>query len=162
MYIPQSVMPVKVKVVIDYNSGMGGLDLSDNWQAVTTQGKYKKKIVKSAYVIWLIFTSQKRAGWNFKWNIKFNFKISDDRREIIRQSTRNCHNDRNECSLSLLHCCHSVSRIHVGAALKRVSVTKQGTIVKSALPFPVLPYGTWHVEVWKGMEDHGLVLKTTQ
>jgi hypothetical protein len=44
---------------------------------------------------------------------------------------------------------------------KMVDVMKQGTTAKTAAPFPVLPHGSRLLEAWKGIEDHGLVLKTT-
>jgi hypothetical protein len=109
----------KPEVFIDYNSGMGGVDISD---AYSTSYRSTRKRLKKYYkkylhhlidVCYLNSCLLYKKRWkHFQDGIpseiyrKFNFEITG---ETIRQTMRNCPANKNECcSLSLLHCCHSI------------------------------------------------------
>jgi hypothetical protein len=109
----------KPKIVIDYNSGMAGVDISDAYlsQHKERLKKYYQKHFHhlidicrlNSYLLYKKRVKHFQDGISNETYRKFNFKISYNRRETIRQTTRNCTTDKGEyCSLSLLHCFHSV------------------------------------------------------
>jgi hypothetical protein len=78
----------------------------------------------------------------------FNLKILYNRRETIRQTTKNCPTNKDE---SLLHCCHSVKEKSVLSLCymlqKRVSVVKQGITVKT-VGWPCVLHPVSNVTIW--------------
>jgi hypothetical protein len=110
----------KPKVVIDYNSGMGDVNLSDAYLTSyhSTNKKKTKKMLSETLLHFFdirclnsYLLHKKKRQQHFQGGIsietyrKFNFKMSYNGRE----TTRNRPTDKGECSsLSLRHCCHSV------------------------------------------------------
>jgi hypothetical protein len=67
---------------------------------------------------------------------KFNFKILYNRRESMRQTTKNCPTDKDECTN--VHCCHSVRAKSLSA----------------------LCYVLQESVLWAGIENYTIIIKT--
>jgi hypothetical protein len=136
----------KPKAVIDCNSGMAGVNLSDAYlTSYCNTRKRLKNTVKSTTVIWY------------------------NRRETIRQATKSSPPTRMNVPYYSSYIAATVSKLNLCWCCVMCYKKDQCPetrykcencrVTLYAAPFPTLPYGSWLLEVWKGIEVQHMAKK---